>query len=107
MSARPHAALERAVAHGCVAAAIAAVALGAMALLRVASTQVDSWLTWRSATQMLGPGVIAVGVWLASWAILRLAWREPRVDRRVVAIWGALLVLALVLAFPPLDQLFA
>jgi hypothetical protein len=90
-----------------VGASIAVVVLGALALARVASPAVDRWLTWRPAAEMTGPLAIGVAVWLASWAVLTLTWREAQVTRRIALLCLALVAIGLVLAFPPLDRLFA
>ena len=88
-----------------VAAALAAVALGVLALLRYDNAGIDEWLTWRPAAEMIGPGVIALGVGVVAWLVMYPLHWPRRISGAVVLLVLALVVLALVLAFPPFDQL--
>ena len=88
-----------------VAAALAAVTLGLLALLRYGSARIDAWLTWRPAAEMVGPSVLALGVGLASWFVMAVLGRPRRVSAGLVAAVLVLIAVALVLAFPPFDQL--
>ena len=88
-----------------VSAALAAVTLGVLALLRNNHAGVDDWLTWRPAAEMIGPGVFAVGVGVASWLVMILVGRPRRVTGGLVLVVLVLVALALVLATPPFDQL--
>ena len=88
-----------------VAAALAAVTLGVLALLRYNDAGIDEWLTWRPAAEMIGPGVLALSVGAASWLVMYALRRPRRVGGGVIVLVLVLVVLALVLAFPPFDQL--
>ena len=90
-----------------VAAGCAAVALGVLALLRYGSTGVDRWLTWRPAAEMIGPGAIALTTGLVAWLVMVAIGRPRRVGSGVIVVALALVAVAVVLAFPPLDQLLS
>jgi hypothetical protein len=90
-----------------VGAGLGVVTLGVLALTRVSSPALNSWLTWRPAAETIGPGAIAIAVWLGSWALLAAFGRPRALTRRTMIVCLALVAAGLLLAFPPLDQLFA
>jgi len=90
-----------------VATSLGVLALGLLQLLRTLSATVDEWLTWRPAAEMIGPGAISTGVALLSWVLLASVWRVAGVSRRTALLCLALIVVGLVLASAPFDQLLS
>jgi hypothetical protein len=98
--------------NGSGAAAIFSAAVGCFVLAVLAIVGDKSALIHRSLVlykptgPLSGVTTIAILVWLVTWAILGWSWREKMVPAgRVNAIALALLVLSLVLTFPPVGDL--
>lgn len=54
-----------------------------------------------------GRTTVATAIWLVAWAILHRRWRDRRVElRRVRAATAVLVLLGLLLTFPPVWALF-
>jgi hypothetical protein len=83
----------------------------AMAILAIAgdrSAFVKNVLVFYKPTGVLsGVTTVAILLWLAIWAILEWRWSSREVDAgRISAISLLLLVLSLILTFPPVADLF-
>lgn len=94
------------------AAALLAAGIGALAVavISMAADRVPAFKQWMIFSKPTGPlsGVTttAVLVWLIAWAILELRWRRRDVRMSmVVAAALILLVLGVLLTFPPLADL--
>jgi hypothetical protein len=99
--------------NGAGAAAILAAAIGAFlvavfAILADQSAAIKSLMLFSKPTGPLsGVTTCAIVLWLAAWAILHARWRQRSVDlKRVNAAAFALLILGLLLTFPPIADLF-
>lgn len=99
--------------NGSAAAAILAAGIGcaALAILAIAgdtSLRIKSALVFYRPTGVLsGVSSCAVLVWLVAWGILEWRWRRRTVKAtRITVAALALLLLALVLTFPPVADLF-
>ncbi|MFI6010107.1 hypothetical protein ACIBAG_15025 [Streptomyces sp. NPDC051243] len=92
-----------------IAAGIGAAALGLFTTLAEASTDVADWLQWNDRVGPLsGKTLMAVIVWLVSWAILHLALRnKPRETGRALTVALVLIGLGVLGTFPTFFQLFA
>jgi fluoride ion exporter CrcB/FEX len=90
------------------AAAIGCFAFGVLAVLGDQSAAIKRALTLYRPTGVLsGVSTVAVLAWLASWLLLELRWRRRTVNAsRICAVSMVLLVLALLLTFPPFADLF-
>ena len=89
-------------------AGIGCFVLAVLAILADKSAFVKSGLVFYKPTGPLsGVTTIAILVWLVIWAILEWRWRKKIVPAgRISAIAFALLVLSLILTFPPVGDLF-
>jgi hypothetical protein len=95
------------------AAAILAAGLGAFllavfAILADQSAAIKSLMIfWKPTGPLSGVTTCAIVLWLAVWAVLHLRWRSRNVAfRRVSAVAFLLLILGLLLTFPPIADLF-
>lgn len=95
------------------AAALLAAGIGcfALAVLAILGDQIAAMKSAMIFSKPTGPlsGVTttAVAIWLAAWALLEWRWRKKTVAvGRVAWIAAVLLVLALLLTFPPVADLF-
>jgi hypothetical protein len=82
--------------------------LAVLAVLGDKSALIQRSLVFYKPTGPLsGVTTVAILVWLVIWAILEWSWRKKTVPAgRIHAIALALLVLSLILTFPPVDDLF-
>ncbi|MBV9296862.1 MAG: hypothetical protein JO145_14920 [Acidobacteriaceae bacterium] len=82
--------------------------MAAFAILADKSALVKSNLIFYKPTGPLsGVTTVAIVVWLVTWGILEWTWRKKTVPAgRINAIAVALLVLSLILTFPPVADLF-
>lgn len=99
--------------NGSGAAAILAAGAGCflLAVVAIATDRVAALGHWMSFYRPTGPlsGVTTVAVlaWLAMWIVLDVMWRRRALNLRPVAIAAVvLLVLGLLLTFPPIGDLF-
>ena len=99
--------------NGCAVAAILSAGIGCFVLALLAILADNSALVRRSLVfyeptgPLSGVTTLAVTVWLLSWGILDWRWRKKTVPAgRVSAIALTLLVLSLILTFPPVRDLF-
>lgn len=92
-----------------IAAGVGATALGVVTTLAEASETVKDWLSWNDDVGPLsGKTIVAVIVWLASWAILHAALRNKQYEtRRALALGLLLVLLGVVGTFPTFFQAFA
>ena len=99
--------------NGAGAAAILAAGIGAF-LLAVFAISADQsaaikslMILWKPTGPRSGVTTCAIALWLAAWAILHARWRNRSVAlTRVNAAAFALLILGLLLTFPPIADLF-
>ncbi|MDN3029246.1 hypothetical protein [Streptomyces sp. S.PB5] len=102
---RPEGAISAAI----IAAGAGAAALGLFTTLAEGSKGVADWLQWSDRVGPLsGKTVMAVVVWLVSWAVLHLALRnKERETGRALTVALVLLGLGVLGTFPTFFQLFA
>jgi hypothetical protein len=91
------------------AAGIGSLALGILTTLSEASEDIKSGLEWsKSVGSLSGKTIIAVVVFVVSWAILHAVLRRRKMRPSAVFTWTAILVgIGLLLTFPTFFQLFA
>ncbi len=99
--------------NGAGAAAILAAGIGAFlvavfAILADRSAVIGSMMIfWKPTGPLSGVTTCAIALWLALWAVLHMRWRNRSVAlARVNAAAFALLILGLLLTFPPIADLF-
>ncbi len=99
--------------NGAGAAAILAAGIGAFlvavfAILADRSAAIKSLMVFSKPTGPLsGVTTCAIVLWLAAWAVLHARWRHRSVPlTRVNTVAFALLILGLLLTFPPIADLF-
>jgi hypothetical protein len=99
--------------NGSGAAALLAAAIGsvAVALFGIAadkSAAIKSFFVfYKPAGQLTGETTAATVVWLAAWGILEFLWRRKNVKLKPVGLLAlALIVLSMLLTFPPIGDLF-
>lgn len=99
--------------NGSGAAALLAAGIGAFALaiLAIAGDHVAGFghlmIFYRPTGPLSGVTTTAIGVWLAAWGLLEWRWRKRSVALgKIAAVALMLLVLGLLLTFPPLADLF-
>ncbi len=99
--------------NGAGAAAILAAGFGAFlvavfAILADQSSAIKSMMVfWKPAGPLSGVTTCAIVLWLATWAILHTRWRNRSVAlARVNTAAFVLLILGLLLTFPPIADLF-
>lgn len=109
----PDSANDQARPNGPGAAAILAAGLGSflLAVLAIAadqSTAIKSLMSFSKPTGPLsGVTTCAIVLWLAAWAALHARWRNRNLAlARVSAVAFTLLILAVLLTFPPIADLF-
>lgn len=97
--------------NGAGAAAILAAAIGCLAVsvIAVIADQIPevarALIFYRPTGPLSGVTTIAICVWLVTWAILHRLWRRRGVNlSRINAIAVVLLVVALLLTFPPIGD---
>jgi hypothetical protein len=90
------------------AAGIGAYCVGFFALIADQVPAIKSMMIfWRPTGPLSGVTTCAIVVWLAAWAILHLRWRNRSVAlARISAGAFALLIIGLLLTFPPIADLF-
>ncbi len=90
------------------AGGIGSLALGVFTTLAEASTTIKEWLDWNSDVGPLsGKTVMAVIVWLVSWAILHAVYRNREAEtRQALTIALVLIGLGVLGTFPTFFQLF-
>lgn len=90
------------------AGGIGSLALGVFTTLAEASTSIKEWLDWNSDVGPLsGKTVMAVIVWLVSWAILHAVYRNREAEtRQALTIALVLIGLGVLGTFPTFFQLF-
>lgn len=94
-----------------VAAGIGILTLGLLTTLAVISDPIHDFLDWWSWGQGVGPlagkTTIAVIVWLVSWLVLYLWWRNKTVNLKTMFYSGlALGIIGAIGMFPPWFELF-
>jgi hypothetical protein len=101
------------IANGSGAAAVLAAGIGSFAVATFAiaadtSSSIKSLLNiYRPTGPLSGVTTAAVLVWLLTWTVLELRWRNRTIAlARTCAIAFALLVLSLLLTFPPIADIF-
>ena len=99
---------EGPIAAAIIAGGIGAAALGVFTTLAEASKSVKDWLQWSDAVGPLsGKVIMAVLVWLVSWAILHVVLRNrPYETRRALVVSLVLIGLGVIGTFPTFFQLF-
>ena len=102
-----------AVPNGSGAAALLAAGIGAFALaiLAIAGDQIAGFkrlmIFYRPTGPLSGVTTTAIAVWLVAWGLLESRWRRRTVEiGKIAAAALVLLVLGLLLTFPPLADLF-
>lgn len=90
------------------AAGIGAFLLAVFAILADQSAAIKSMMIfWKPTGPLSGVTTCAIVLWLAAWAILHARWRNRSVAlTRVNAAALVLLILGLLLTFPPIADLF-
>lgn len=90
------------------AAGIGAFLLAVFAILADQSAAIKSMMIfWKPTGPLSGVTTCAIVLWLAAWAILHARWRNRSVAlARVNAAALVLLILGLLLTFPPIADLF-
>lgn len=94
-----------------IAAGVGIFFLGLFTTLAVINSSVKSFLEWWQWGQGVGPlagkTTVSVLIWLVTWAILYLAWRDKDVKIKVAFYIGlALGVLGAIGMFPPFFEAF-
>ena len=99
---------EGPIAAAIIAGGVGAAALGVVTTLAEASTGVKDWLQWSDRVGPLsGKTILAVGVWLLSWAVLHVVLRgRPYETRRALVVSLVLIALGVLGTFPTFFQLF-
>jgi hypothetical protein len=90
------------------AAGIGACLLAVFAILGDKVTLLKNFFTFSKATGPLsGVTTCAVAAWMVAWVVFHIWWRRREVAMRPVAIAAvALLILSMLLTFPPIADLF-
>jgi hypothetical protein len=90
------------------AAGIGLAVTGIVSTLAEAIAAFSKALTWSKPVGALsGKTIIGIAVWLASWLVLGLIWKDRDLNLRPVLIVSAiLLVVGLLFTFPPFFDLF-
>jgi hypothetical protein len=90
------------------AAAIGCFALAVLALAGDKSAAIKSSLNfYRPTGPLSGVTTVALLVWLVAWGVLGWRWRDKTVSAgRILAAAFVLLVLGLLLTFPPIADMF-
>ena len=100
--------LNGAAAAAVLAAGMGSFILGVLTTLKASSQAVRNLLSFYVPTGPLsGQTTIAVAVWLASWIILYLLWKEHEVNFKKIFIIALILIaLGMLGTFPPLFEAF-
>jgi hypothetical protein len=100
---------EGAIAAAVLAGGIGCLAIGLFTTLAEASTSIKDWLSWNDDVGPLsGKTGMAIIVWLVSWAILAVVYRNETVEtRRVLTVALVLIGLGALGTFPTFFQAFA
>jgi hypothetical protein len=90
-------------------AALGCFTIGLMIVINEASKKFSDWLNWwNPGGTLIGKTGMGIIVWLVSWIILHLAMGKKEIKIKPVAILAfSLLILAYLLSFPPVFDLFA
>ena len=88
--------------------AIGCFVIGLMTTGSVISEGLKNALNWYNPTGPLsGKTGVAIIVWLLSWFVLNSMWKDKNVALQRIVTWTiALLVLGLILTFPPVFEAF-
>lgn len=99
---------EGAVSAAILAAGLGSAALGVLTTLAEASAPVKDWLAWSGPVGPLsGKTLLAVAVWLASWAVLHIALRKKAVETvRALVVCLLLIGVGVLGTFPLFFELF-
>jgi hypothetical protein len=92
------------------AAAIGCAGFALVSDLSEASKSIKKILSiYSPAGDLSGKSTLGVIVWLLAWAILHARWKNRVIRRpgRITAISAILILLALIMVFPPFVELFA
>lgn len=100
---------EGPIAAAIIAGGIGALVLGLFTTLAEANADLKDWLDWKSSVGPLsGKTSMAVIVWLISWAVLHVIYRDkPYETRRALAIALVLIGLGALGTFPIFFEAFA
>lgn len=100
---------EGPIAAAIIAGGIGCAAVGFFTTLAEASTGAKDWLQWNDRVGPLsGKTIMAVIVWLASWAVLHVLYRDrPYETRKAFTIAVALIGVGVLGTFPTFFKLFA
>ena len=100
---------EGPVAAAVLAGGIGCLALGVLTTVAAASSSFSDWLSWDDDVGPLsGKTALAVIVWLVSWAVLHVVYRNrPLETRRALVIALVLVALGALGTFPTFFQAFA
>jgi Kef-type K+ transport system membrane component KefB len=100
---------EGAISAAIIAGGIGVLALGILTTLAEASDTVKGWLEFNAGVGALsGVTILAVAIWLISWAVLHTAMHRTEYEsRRAFAIAIVLIVLGVIGTFPTFFELFA
>lgn len=90
-----------------VAASVGCCALAVLAAIGDAAKSAASLLTfWKPTGPLSGVSTLAIGLWLIVWVVLDRRWRAKDCAwARVNLAVGALLAIAFLLTFPPVEDL--
>lgn len=91
------------------AGGVGCLAMGIFTTLSEASSSVADWLAWSDKVGPLsGKTVMTIIVWLVSWAILHVIFRNRQTEtRQALTVSLVLIALGVLLTFPTFFQLFA
>jgi hypothetical protein len=90
------------------AAGVGAAALGVLAVAGDQSAVVKGWMNiYRPTGPLSGVTTVAILIWLGCWGVLEWRWGKRSVAvGRVCVVAGVLLVVGVLLTFPPVGDLF-
>ena len=90
------------------AGGIGALAMGLLTVLSEASSSFGSALNWYNPVGNLsGKSILAIVIWLITWAILNSKWKDIDVDfDKYAKLAFVLLWVGILFTFPPFFQLF-
>jgi hypothetical protein len=91
------------------AAAIGVLAIGLLTTLAEASEGLKDWLNWYNPTGSLsGKTTLGSIIWLVAWLVGHFVFRHKEMNfTRIVQVSAVLIVIGLLLLFPPIFGLFA
>ena len=104
----PKSPASRPAAAAMIAAGIGALMIGILTTGSVISEGLKSALNfWPPAGSLTGKTIIALIVWLISWAALNTSWMDEDYDlRKAFVITLVLLLIGVILTFPPVFEAF-